>query len=40
MFCTNCGKKIDDGLDTCPYCNTKIEKEPEESYSVQANQPE
>lgn len=40
MFCTNCGKKIDDGLDTCPYCNTEIEKESEESYSVQANQPE
>lgn len=25
MFCTNCGKKLDDGSSFCSYCGTKIE---------------
>ena len=24
MYCTNCGKKIDDDANFCPYCNNKV----------------
>lgn len=26
MFCSNCGSKVEDGLNFCPNCGTKIEK--------------
>ncbi len=26
MFCTNCGKKIEDEMTFCPYCGSKLEK--------------
>lgn len=27
MICRNCGVKLDDGLDKCPYCGTNVKKE-------------
>ncbi len=27
MFCVNCGNEIEDGLQSCPFCNEKIEDE-------------
>ena len=24
MYCTNCGKEVDNNLSQCPYCNTPV----------------
>ena len=35
MFCTNCGKQIDDGAMFCPECGTRIIQGQEQVHSAE-----